>query len=174
MVATQNAFVVPQREAMPETVVPQIKDIYLESLQLIERLHRRFLDVVKIELKRIGATDVNNIQSLILYNVNDDEMTVGELTYRGYYLGSNVSYNVKKLVANGYLMQERSSHDRRSIRIRLTQKGMTIREHIDSLYERHVGALADSPVSESSLAALNGCLRDLERFWDAEVRYRSR
>ena len=76
-------------------MVPQIKDIYLESLQLIERLHRRFLHVVKIELERIGATDVNNIQSLILYNVNDDEMTVGELTCRGYYLGSNVSYNVR-------------------------------------------------------------------------------
>ena len=74
---------------------------YLESLQLIERLHRRFLDVVKIELEQIGATDINNVQSLILYNVNDGEMTVGELTYRGYYLGSNVSYNVKKLVATG-------------------------------------------------------------------------
>ena len=106
--------------------------------------------------------------------VSDIDGAKGELTYRGYYLGSNVSYNVKKLVANGYLLQERSSHDRRSIRIRLTQKGMTIREHIDSLYLRHVEALADSPISEHSLAALNLCLRDLERFWDAEVRYRSR
>ena len=150
------------------------KATYLESLQLIERLHRRFLDVVKIELEQIGATDINNVQSLILYNVNDGEMTVGELTYRGYYLGSNVSYNVKKLVANGYLTQERSSHDRRSIRIRLTQKGMTIRQNIDSLYERHVEALADGPVSEHDLPALNRCLRDLERFWDAEIRYRSR
>ena len=174
MVATQNVLAVSERETIPAAAVTGTKDTYLESLQLIERLHRRFLDVVKIELERIGATDVNNVQSLILYNINDDEMTVGELTYRGYYLGSNVSYNVKKLVANGYLVQERSSHDRRSIRIRLTQKGMTIREHIDSLYERHVEALADSPVRAHDLAALNLCLRDLERFWDAEVRYRSR
>ena len=174
MVATQNALAVSEAETTTETAVTHTKDTYLESLQLIERLHRRFLDVVKIELERIGATDINNVQSLILYNVNTDEMTVVELTYRGYYLGSNVSYNVKKLVANGYLVQERSSHDRRSIRIRLTQKGMTIREQIDSLYQRHVEALDDSPVSERSLAALNGCLRDLERFWDAEVRYRNR
>ena len=174
MVATHNAEAVSEQETMPPAAVTHTKDIYLESLQLIERLHRRFLDVVKIELERIGATDINNVQSLILYNVNDDEMTVGELTYRGYYLGSNVSYNVKKLVANGYLVQERSSHDRRSIRIRLTQKGMTIREHIDSLHERHVQALADSPVREHDLTALNLCLPDLERFWDAEVRYRSR
>lgn len=174
MVATQNALTVSRHETMPEAAVTHTKATYLESLQLIERLHRRFLDVVKIELERIGATDINNVQSLILYNVNDGEMTVGELTYRGYYLGSNVSYNVKKLVANGYLTQERSSHDRRSIRIRLTQKGLTLRQHIDALYERHVGALADGPVSERDLAALNRCLRDLERFWDAEVRYRSR
>jgi DNA-binding MarR family transcriptional regulator len=174
MVATHNALAVPQHETMLEAAVTHTKDTYLESLPLIERLHRRFLDVVKIELERIGATDVNNVQSLILYNVNDDEITVGELTYRGYYLGSNVSYNVKKLVANGYLVQERSSHDRRSIRIRLTQKGMTIRQHIDSLYKRHVEALADGPVSEKDLAGLNRCLRDLERFWDAEIRYRSR
>lgn len=174
MVATQNAMAVPRHETMPEAEVPHTKATYLESLQLIERLHRRFLDVVKIELEQIGATDINNVQSLILYNVNDGEMTVGELTYRGYYLGSNVSYNVKKLVANGYLTQERSSHDRRSIRIRLTQKGLTLRHHIDALYERHVVALADGPVSEHDLAALNRSLRDLERFWDAEIRYRSR
>ena len=174
MVATQNALAVAERETIAAASVPHTKATYLESLQLIERLHRRFLDVVKIELERINATDINNVQSLILYNVNDDEMTVGELTYRGYYLGSNVSYNVKKLVANGYLVQERSSHDRRSIRIRLTQKGMGIREHIDSLYGRHVEALADTPVSEHSLCALNCSLRDLERFWDAEVRCRSR
>ncbi len=174
MVATPNALAVDGHESVPETTAVHTKATYLESLQLIERLHRRFLDVVKIELERIGATDINNVQSLILYNVNDDEMTVGELTYRGYYLGSNVSYNVKKLVANGYLLQERSSHDRRSIRIRLTQKGMTIRQRIDSLYERNVEALSDGPVSKHDLTALNRCLRNLERFWDAEVRYRSR
>ncbi len=174
MVATQNALAVSRHEPTPKAAVTPTKATYLESLQLIERLHRRFLDVVKLELERIGATDINNVQSLILYNVNEGEMTVGELTYRGYYLGSNVSYNVKKLVANGYLTQERSSHDRRSIRIRLTQKGLSLRQRIDALYERHVEALADGPVSEHDLAALNRYLRDLERFWDAEIRYRSR
>ena len=96
MVATQNAMAVPRHETMPEAEVPHTKATYLESLQLIERLHRRFLDVVKIELEQIGATDINNVQSLILYNVNDGEMTVGELTYRGYYLGSNASYTTER------------------------------------------------------------------------------
>ena len=79
---------------------------YYDSILLIERLHRHFLEVLKTELDRLGIQDINNVQSLILYNIGDDELTVGELTARGYYLGSNVSYNVKKMVENGYLGQE--------------------------------------------------------------------
>ena len=79
------------------------KGLYLEALQLIERLHRQFLDVVKAELDREDIKDCNNVQALILYNIGEDEMTVGELTTRGYYLGSNVTYNLKKLVENGDL-----------------------------------------------------------------------
>ena len=92
---------------------------YYEAIQLIERLHRHFLDVLKVELEKQGIQDINNVQSMILYNIGHDELTVGELTIRGYYLGSNVSYNVKKMVENGYLVQERSVHDKRSIRVRL-------------------------------------------------------
>ena len=74
---------------------------YFEAITLVERLHRQFLDVLKIELERAGIQDINNVQSLILYNIGEDELTVGELTARGYYLGSNVSYNLKKMVENG-------------------------------------------------------------------------
>jgi DNA-binding MarR family transcriptional regulator len=118
----------------------EFKSVYLGSLQLIERLHRRFLEVVKVELDRLHVQDINNIQALILYNVGHAEMTVGELTSRGYYLGSNVSYNVKKMVENLYLEQERSPYDRRSIRLRLSQKGLELYEKINSLYETHVVA----------------------------------
>ena len=100
---------------------------YFECITLVERLHRQFLDVLKIELERAGIQDINNVQSLILYNIGQDELTVGELTARGYYLGSNVSYNLKKMVENGYLVQERSVHDRRSIRVKLSEKGHAIR-----------------------------------------------
>ena len=96
---------------------------YLEVISLVERLHRHFLEVVKLELDGLGIHDINNVQGLMLFNIGDAEMTVGELTLRGCYLGSNVSYNVKKMVENGYLVQERSVHDRRSIHVRLTDKG---------------------------------------------------
>ena len=99
---------------------------YLISIRLIERLHRRFLDVIKAELDRLGIEDINNVQTLILFNINEEQLTVGELTVRGYYLGSNVSYNVKKLVENDYLIQERSAHDRRMTRVRLSQKGLDL------------------------------------------------
>lgn len=151
--------------------VEEFKRVYLDSLQLIERLHRRFLDVVKVELDRLRIQDINNIQSLILYNVGRDEMTVGELTSRGYYLGSNVSYNVKKMVENGYLEQERSPHDRRSIRLRLSPKGLELYEKINALYETHVVTLARGPLGAPTLGSMNETLQALERFWSDEIRY---
>jgi DNA-binding MarR family transcriptional regulator len=151
--------------------IDEFKRVYLGSLQLIERLHRRFLDVIKVELDRLSIQDINNIQSLILYNVGRAEMTVGELTGRGYYLGSNVSYNVKKMVENGYLEQERSPHDRRSIRLRLSPKGLELYEKINALYETHVVALSRGPLGSDTLSRMNDALQELERFWSDEIRY---
>ena len=85
---------------------------YLEVISLVERLHRHFLEVVKLELEGLGIHDINNVQGMMLFNIGDAEMTVGELTLRGCYLGSNVSYNVKKLVEMGYLHHARSRVDR--------------------------------------------------------------
>ncbi len=150
-----------------------LMEVYLESLQLIERLHRRFLDVVKVELDRLGTQDINNIQTLILYNIGEGEMTVGELTSRGYYLGSNVSYNVKKLVENKYLEQERSPYDRRSVRLRLSPKGLGLYGQINELYQRHVSTLERGPLSRQGIEGMNRTLQTLERFWSDEIRYGS-
>src|SRR5882672_3117006 len=119
-----------------------LKQVYTESILLIERLHRRFLDVVKTELDRLKIDDVNNVQTLILYNISSEQLTIGELTNRGYYLGSNVSYNVKKLVENDYLVQERAPHDKRSTRIRLSDKGMKLCRRIDELHQRNIDMLS--------------------------------
>src|ERR1700728_2358355 len=120
---------------------------YLEVISLVERLHRHFLEVVKLELDGLGIHDINNVQGLMLFNIGDAEMTVGELTLRGCYLGSNVSYNVKKMVENGYLAQERSLHDRRSIHVRLTPKGLNLCASLDAMHDRHVGSLAATQVN---------------------------
>ena len=148
-----------------------VKDQYLVTIRLIERLHRRFLDVIKTELDRLGIEDINNVQTLILSNINEDQLTVGELTIRGYYLGSNVSYNVKKLVENGYLIQERSSHDRRMTRVRLSEKGLELTAKIDQLYERNAEAVAEGIVSQEQLSELNSVLNGLERYWSRLVNF---
>jgi DNA-binding MarR family transcriptional regulator len=141
-----------------------LKAIYTESILLIERLHRRFLDVVKTELDRLKIDDINNIQTLILYNINNEQLTIGELTNRGYYLGSNVSYNVKKLVENAYLVQERAPHDKRSTRIKLSEKGLALCQKIDELYQRNVDLLSKE-MDTNALSTLNKTLSQLERFW---------
>ncbi len=144
---------------------------YYEAIQLIERLHRHFLDVLKVELDRKNIQDINNVQSMILFNIGDEEMTVGELTIRGYYLGSNVSYNVKKMVENDYLVQERSVHDKRSIRVRLSDKGKELKNGITDMFKRHEEQIKGTNISEDALADLNETLKNLERFWAAQANF---
>ena len=141
-----------------------MKDDYLTVIRLIERLHRQFLEVIKGEIDRLGIRDINNIQALILYNIGADELTVGDLTHRGYYLGSNVSYNVRKMVENGYLIQERSTHDRRSIRVRLSDKGLKVRDKVEEILDEQASKLGDTGINAEQLEFTGQVLNRLERF----------
>lgn len=141
---------------------------YHDSIQLIERLHRRFLDVVKAELDRQGIQDINNVQAMILYNIGEDDLTVGELTLRGYYMGSNVSYNVKKMVENSYIIQERSVHDKRSVRVRLSEKGKKLNAILNKMYQKHEDLIRSTDLSKEKLEMLNTALKQLERFWASQ------
>ncbi len=148
-----------------------MKQSYLETIQLIERLHRLFLDVIKTELDRLGIEDINNVQTLILSNISNEQLTVGELTARGYYLGSNVSYNVKKLVENDYLSQERSPHDRRMTRVKVSQKGLELCERVDALYQKNAMELQSEVVNEEQLTSTNDVLKSLQRYWTNYITY---
>lgn len=150
-----------------------MKQTYLSTIVLLERMHRQFLEVIKAELDARDIRDINNVQALILYNIGGDELTVGELTLRGYYLGSNVSYNVKKMTEHGYLHQERSSHDRRSVRVRLTEKGLELSRILEAMFERHVEAVTGN-VDEAELKQANESLRDVERFWLQQLGFGTR
>jgi DNA-binding MarR family transcriptional regulator len=132
---------------------------------LLERVHRQFLEVIKAELDRLGIQDINNVQALILFNIADDELTIGELINRGYYLGSNVSYNVRKMVENGYLEQQRSAHDKRSIRVKLTKKGLPLYNEMNGFIDRHTTTLKESSITAVDLKTTSDVLRKLERFW---------
>ena len=153
--------------------INDVRPVYLEALTMVERLHRRLLDVIKDEFDRRGRNDVNAVQALLLYNIGDKELTAGELRTRGYYLGSNVSYNVKKLVEMGYLHHARSRVDRRSVRISLTEKGDEVHQIVASLYEKHVTTVEQiGGISSDEFLKLNQALTRLERFWTDQIRYR--
>ena len=157
------------REAQLDHIRPQ----YLEALTLVERLHRRLLDAIKDEFDRRGRSDINSVQALLLYNIGDKELTAGELRTRGYYLGSNVSYNLKKLVEMALLDHQRSRVDRRSVRIKLTEKGREVRDIIEGLYQKHVRTVEQvGGINAEEFSTLNKSLHRLERFWTDQILYR--
>ncbi|WP_204113933.1 MarR family winged helix-turn-helix transcriptional regulator [Shimia biformata] len=145
---------------------------YLEALSLVERLHRLLLDVIKDEFERVGVLEINAVQALLLFNVGDNEVTAGELKSRGYYQGSNVSYNLKKLVELGFMHHQRCEIDRRSVRVRLTPRGREIRDVVATLFERHADGIEAKGVLD--LAGIEGITHDLkrvERYWTDQIRY---
>lgn len=143
---------------------------YQDIITLIERLHRYFLDVVKVELDRLGIEDVNSAQALILFNIGKKELTVGELVKRGYYLGANISYNVKKMAENAYLVHERSTLDRRSNCIRLSDKGLVLYDKMTVMFEHHIAELDAGPATMDELKDAAKSLRHLGEFWDHVLR----
>lgn len=145
---------------------------YLDTLGLVERLHRLLLDVIKDEFERLGQLEINAVQALLLFNIGQNEVTAGELKSRGYYQGSNVSYNLKKLVETGYMHHERSELDRRSVRVRLTEKGRLVRDQVAELFSRHADGMEQRGlVGLDGLEAANGLLKRMERYWADQIRY---
>ncbi|WP_121063074.1 MarR family winged helix-turn-helix transcriptional regulator [Chachezhania antarctica] len=145
---------------------------YLEALSLVERLHRLLLDVIKDEFERVGVLEINAVQALLLFNIGDNEVTAGELKSRGYYQGSNVSYNLKKLVEMGYMHHQRCEIDRRSVRVKLTPRGREIRDIVSDLFTRHAQGLEDkSMLDVDGMDSIANSLRRVERYWTDQIRY---
>ncbi|MFC2966764.1 MarR family winged helix-turn-helix transcriptional regulator [Acidimangrovimonas pyrenivorans] len=159
-------------QAMPSEADQEFLRGYLESLALVERLHRLLLDVIKDEFERLGLLEISPVQALLIYNIGDNEVTAGELKSRGYYQGSNVSYNLKKLVDAGYMHHQRSSIDRRSVRVRLTGRGREVRRIVEALFARQAGEFEKREVlALGGIGEVNLALRRMERFWTEQIRY---
>ncbi|MBX9862684.1 MAG: winged helix DNA-binding protein [Hyphomicrobium sp.] len=168
-----NTAIKVERPRAPANQDPTLGSEYVQSLHMIERLHHLLLDVIKDEFDRTGSSDLNAVQALLLYNMGDNELTAGELKSRGYYLGSNVSYNLKKLVEMGYVDYERSETDKRSVRVSLSAKGRQAAAVVNRLYQRQLGSVETvAQVSGEELKGLNKALGRLERFWIDQIRFR--
>lgn len=158
--------------ALEDDQMGQASAQYLETLSLIERLHRLLLDVVKDEFERSGRLELNSVQAILLFNIGEEELTAGDLKTRGYYQGSNVSYNLKKLVEGGYLHHERCNNDRRSVRIRLTDKGREISDFVAQIFERHVRTFVEKGVlGAPTFQDMNQSMRALEQYWRDQIRF---
>ncbi len=155
-----------------DNAVPGSLSTYLDTLSKLERLHRLLLDVIKDEFERLNLIDINSVQGLLLFNIGEQEVTAGELKSRGYYQGSNVSYNLKKLVEAGYMFHEKCKVDRRAVRVSLTEKGKEIRQILSDLFERHsTGMVKSTSLEESDLESINSNLRIIERYWTDQIRF---
>ncbi len=166
----QSGLVGEPRAASDED---SLRRLYLEALQLVERLHRRLQDVVKDEFERSGRDDINAVQAILLFNIGDGELTAGELRSRGYYMGSNVSYNVKKLAEDGFIHHKKSRADKRSVRISLTEKGRDVAEVVADLYSRHIASIeAVGGINASEFQSMNRAMQRLDRFWNDTILYR--
>lgn len=143
----------------------KMKNTYYNFVVVSERLHRLFLDTIKHELQLMKINDINNIQCLVLYNMGENEVNVGELTKWGYYLGSNVSYNLRKLVENGYVIQKRVYSDRRQTIVSLTQKGFDLRNKLNEVLSLHAEILSNEYyVNESHLEDITKAFKNIEKF----------
>jgi DNA-binding MarR family transcriptional regulator len=140
---------------------------YVDLTRLVERLHRRFLDVLREQLTRLGVNDLNAVQCLLLCNIGGEEVNNRHLMERGYYQGSNASYNIKKLVETGYLEQRQAEHDRRSTLLKLSAKGRELAAKVAAADN----ALA-SRLPANAVQTANQTLRQIERVWDDFVNRR--
>ena len=135
-------------------------------------MHRLLLDAIEDEFERINVLEINPIQALLLFNISENEVTDGELKSRGHDQGSNVSYNLKKMVEMVYMHHQRSEIDRRSVRVRLTEKGRSIRDIVAELFVRHADGLQSKGVLGSEgIEDITSSLRRVERYWTDQIRY---
>lgn len=142
-----------------------VRSGYLELTSMLDRLHRRYLDVVRVELESMGINNINPSQALMLVGIGDEDIPVRDLIHRKGYQASTVSYNVKKLSEYGYLEQERAAHDRRSVRLRLSPKGREIVSRLRELEARHMEFTSGRGELLRGMENATATLRQLDQIW---------
>lgn len=151
-------------------LAPELAE-YHGLARLIERIHRRFHDVVRAGLLKHGIDDIGPVQALMVMLIGDDEPSVRDLMERGYYLGTNASYSLKILVDAGYIERGASQRDRRTARLRLSEKGRKLRVDLTEMERTQAAILVRNEEEAADLKAAYRTLRRLDRIWGDMVRY---
>tara|TARA_R110002072_G_scaffold27401_24_gene89100 strand:+ start:5741 stop:6196 length:456 start_codon:yes stop_codon:yes gene_type:complete len=150
-----------------------MSDVYGQLTQMIERLHRRMLDVIRFELEQAGVSDINPAQALMLTKIEGREVALRDIIDRGYYIGSNASYNIKQLAEADYVVQKRSDHDKRSVKVSLTKKGEELCKKLVDFNAAQASRLTQTKEATAQLGTTIEVLRTLESSWSEYLRYGS-
>ncbi|USO02638.1 MAG: winged helix DNA-binding protein [Alphaproteobacteria bacterium] len=139
-----------------------MRENHLEAISLVEVVYKLYLDVLKTELSKLGILDINNMQAMIMYHIGDRKLSIGEVIDKGCFIGSNVSYNVKKLTSAGYLKQEPSQFDRRSVYLTLTKQGKEVYTKLHKAIQEQKKVLLKYGLSDQDFENLKETLTKLE------------
>ncbi|MGO1117728.1 MarR family winged helix-turn-helix transcriptional regulator [Rhodovibrionaceae bacterium A322] len=174
MTAAAKTKTAPKKRPVEEVTASPTEagaPLYREIIRIVERMHRRLLDVVRVELMRLGVEDVSSAQMVMLLNIQGNEVSVRDLIERGYYLGSNASYNLKQLLEAGYITRSASQRDKRAARISLSEKGAELCDELRKVEEIHAGLIVRNEEDVAELEVTFRNLRRLEMTWTDVIRY---
>lgn len=142
-----------------------MKDNYFKTIVMIEHLHRLSLQVVKSELNKMKISDINNIQCFILYHLGMQEIIIADMINRGYYLGKNVSYNLKNMIKNGYVVKETKYNDNRSRSVKLSTKGIKLHKKLENLFIMQSKDFYSKCMNKEDLDKFDNMLFKIENFF---------
>ncbi|YCI06098.1 MarR family transcriptional regulator (plasmid) [Ensifer sp. D2-11] len=144
---------------------------YFELARVMERASRRFYGVLRAELTMLGVDDIGPAQAMVLLAIGGAELSVGELLDRGHYMGSNVSYHLKQLAEGDYIDRVASQRDKRSARIRLSEKGKKLCAGLREAGKSYDRGLSHAEAERRDLETAFQTLLQLELVWSNAVRY---
>ncbi|WP_050577486.1 MarR family transcriptional regulator [Sinorhizobium arboris] len=144
---------------------------YLELARVMERASRRFYGVLRAELTMLGVDDIGPAQAMVLLAIGGTELSVGELLDRGHYMGSNVSYHLKQLAGGDYIERIASQRDKRSARIRLSEKGKKLCADLREAGKSYERGLSRAAQERRDLETAFQTLLQLELVWSNAVRH---
>jgi DNA-binding MarR family transcriptional regulator len=124
---------------------------YLRIFSLSENLNHTFLQSLKRNLVKNKINDINSIQCLILYNIGTKKINVSDIKNQNYYIGSNVTYNLQKMIENNYLIKEKSLLDGRNQEIKLSKKGLSLYMQLNQIFSEWNKNIKNNGFSEKDI-----------------------
>lgn len=140
---------------------------YIKLVRLVDRAHRQFMELVQVELtKRLQEPAITPVQAMILMNLADQEMTVGEFTQRGCYLGTKISHHLDKMLESGHIERRKSDNDKRLILVRATEKGRLLQDRLSAAFAAHAERMTrQTSLQDDRLPELVSSLSAARDFW---------